>query len=255
MVLPIAVSMLAAVLGAGLIMGLLPTPDGPTIQQAFAQIRDHLITLGVALLSAVVFGAGIITAILRRRQSDRDDDERGKHIAPPRDGLGRLVLLLGAVLALPTLAAAQTRPIARYAQSACTAPDPGPSFTCVNGQWLPPGHPGIPVAPPPPPVQPPTTPGSCTPFPDPYLYPAEARACVLASFTAPPPLPTFAVRQRYAKVRTYPEETPDEIIVLALFANIEGRASVGAQYTAGARAGDLLVFVIDENAAVWQAVP
>jgi hypothetical protein len=39
----------------------------------------------------------------------------------------------------------------------CTTVQPSPAFVCVNGGWLPPGHPGIPAAPPvdvPPPNQP-----------------------------------------------------------------------------------------------------
>lgn len=38
----------------------------------------------------------------------------------------------------------------------CTTPQPGPAWVCVNGGWLPPGHPGIGQTPAPPPPVPPT---------------------------------------------------------------------------------------------------
>lgn len=36
----------------------------------------------------------------------------------------------------------------------CPPPQPGPDWVCVNGGWLPPGHPGIPADEPPPPPPP-----------------------------------------------------------------------------------------------------
>ena len=42
------------------------------------------------------------------------------------------------------------------ASQPCTTVQPSPAFVCVNGGWLPPGHPGIPKVDPPPPVVDPT---------------------------------------------------------------------------------------------------
>lgn len=42
--------------------------------------------------------------------------------------------------------------------SCASLPNPGPAFTCVNGQYLPPGHPGIPAVIAPPVQDPPVVP-------------------------------------------------------------------------------------------------
>lgn len=58
-------------------------------------------------------------------------------VSEPRAGLTFLLL----VCALATMAGVA------YGQG-CGSANPGPGWVCVNGGWLPPGHPGIPVAPP-----------------------------------------------------------------------------------------------------------
>lgn len=45
---------------------------------------------------------------------------------------------------------------AQLAAVPCTTVQPSPAFVCVDGGWLPPGHPNIPKAPPPPAPAPPT---------------------------------------------------------------------------------------------------
>lgn len=48
----------------------------------------------------------------------------------------RFALTVAALLASVPVASAQTL--------TCQTPSPGPSWACVGGGWLPPGHPGIP---------------------------------------------------------------------------------------------------------------
>ncbi len=59
----------------------------------------------------------------------------------------RRLFLVAVLVGVPSLAAAQT----------CTTPKPGAEWVCVNGGWLPPGHPGIPQTPATPAPQPPPT--------------------------------------------------------------------------------------------------
>lgn len=52
--------------------------------------------------------------------------------------------------------------LATLSTPACPTVQPSPAFVCVNGGWLPPGHPGIPVAVDPP-APPPVPPGATQP--------------------------------------------------------------------------------------------
>lgn len=68
----------------------------------------------------------------------------------------RLALTVAALLVSATLAQAQTSP--------CLTASPGPSWVCVNGGWLPPGHPGIPTGTGAPAPPPPNQPAPAVPF-------------------------------------------------------------------------------------------
>jgi len=99
----------------------------------------------------------------------------------------------------------------------CTTVQPGPTWVCVNGGWLPPGHPGIPVAP-----QPPV----CVPVPNPYTEPERAAACTAweAEHRPKPPLPTFVVGGIYTE-----PYSQTRISVLAVSLSLEGVPVVTAQ--------------------------
>lgn len=160
-----------------------------------------------------------------------------------------MTLLSGAVLAPPV--AAQTRDYAAEARRLAGDPvagQPGAvwGWAAERGGWY--------VVPPASQVLTSEPDADCGRTVNPYTEPARALACVLASLEPAPELPAFAVRQRYAKPRTYPEIEPDEMLVLGIGTSLEGRTVVTAQYTAGPFVGDVFAFVVSQDAAVWQAV-
>ncbi|MEQ1875592.1 MAG: hypothetical protein ABL958_03035, partial [Bdellovibrionia bacterium] len=72
------------------------------------------------------------------------------------------------------------------APSACPTVKPGPDWVCVNGGWLPPGHPGIPTLPPtPPPTVQPTPPPPVNPSTCPTAKPGPDWVCVSGGWLPP----------------------------------------------------------------------
>lgn len=92
-----------------------------------------------------------------------------------------------ALLAAP--AAAQTAP--------CTTLRPGPSWVCLDGGWLPPGHPLTPPGTTPTPGFQPRPDLVCDPLPNPYTEPDLAAECARRDLRPKQPGLEFQVGRRY----------------------------------------------------------
>jgi hypothetical protein len=151
----------------------------------------------------------------------------------------QILLAAAALLLTATSTAAQSQ--------TCTTVQPSPAFVCVNGGWLPPGHPGIPQTAPPPVVGP-----NCDPRPNPYTEPERAAACSAwdAEHQPKPALPTFVVGGVYTD-----QYNMDRMVVLAVSLSLEGVPVVTGQRIVPA---DGFVFSFRTNtptAQQWTRVP
>jgi hypothetical protein len=126
--------------------------------------------------------------------------------------------------------------------SACTTPDPGAGFVCHGGQWLPPGHPLIPVT---------TTAPNCDPLPNPYTEPDRAAACSAwdAEHRPKPVLPTFETGAVYADAYAQ-----TRISVLGVSLSLEGVPVVTGQRVAPADGAVITFRTTDIIAQQWRRV-
>lgn len=92
---------------------------------------------------------------------------------------GSFALLLGVLLICHSLIAGRQAPTAG---TDCIPPVPGPDWVCVDGNWLPPGHPLIPSATPP---TPPTEPGNGSSDVCPTVQPGPTWVCKRGDWLPP----------------------------------------------------------------------
>ncbi len=130
----------------------------------------------------------------------------------------------------------------------CTTVQPSPAFVCVNGGWLPPGHPDIPLAEAPLPAHEPGE-ETCRGV-NPYTDPEWAAICAAWSQDrAPRPHgPTFQVGVSYRNPYGF------TMVVLSLATSLERVPVVTAQYTSHHLIGRIFAFRIDQPTSPWQEV-
>lgn len=138
----------------------------------------------------------------------------------------------------------------------CSSPQPGANWVCVNGGWLPPGHPEIPAntTPQPGPAPSPTLPPVCDPRPNPYAEQERAAACAAweRQHLPQPPMPTYEVGRVYTDPYQY-----NRMAVITVGLSLEGVPVVTGQHLSGpaAEVGTVFAFrVLRGPAAQWTLV-